>query len=151
MEYSQKGHRHKNIDEPRISYNDLVDTPATGMFTSLQTYALSSASGTVVVPHTLGRTPTYIRATAIYVAGTSMSLNSFGTWDGTTQQCIYTSKNGATPQANTNSGTLILMAPNTSASDFQAAVVSVDSSNITLTWTKTGSPSGNSYIILEAS
>ena len=109
---------------------------------------LAAASGTVNTAHGMATTPTFIRATVYYVAGSGNPLSSFGTWDGTNIKTIYFSMNGATPQANTDSTNLIACVP-VGGSDYQLATVSADATNVSLSWTKTGSPTGNAYIILE--
>ncbi len=108
------------------------------------------ASGAVTTAHGLGRIPSFVEAQAFYVGGSAMSLSSYGTYDGTNQKCIYFSKNGATPQANNDTAFAVGLVA-VGGSDYQTAVITFDATNVTLTWTKTGSPTGTASIILKIS
>jgi hypothetical protein len=110
---------------------------------------LADANGaTNVIPHGLGRVPTYLRATGFVVAGSGQPLSSFGTFDGAAK-CIFYSINGANIQSNSDTGVIVAFVPNGGV-NFQAATVAVDDTNITLTWIKVGAPSGSGHIIIEA-
>lgn len=122
------------------------------------TYNLTTASGTQTIAHGLGKTPKYIRIKwilSITDSGTDTKYRGDGVYNGTTVSSIQEGTNGAsgtgaysnyidtTNIINYNSG-------GTGSDVQQRAVPTFDGTNITLTWTKTGSPSGTINILWEA-
>lgn len=103
-------------------------------------------SGTTsnVIAHGLSATPKRVRIVAI--GGDTVNLSS-GTYNGTTMSCIY--KN-----TGTNKGSSTAYIINTSGAGSQTvystATIAVDSTNITLTWTKTGADTGTTDLMWEA-
>lgn len=102
------------------------------------TRAGNTASGTQTFAHNLGVTPSYVRITARYYtnSGTSMSISD-GVYNGTTTSStsLFTDTGPLSVVSNSN---IIEIYYTTSGSNNQKATISVDSTNITLTWTKAG-------------
>ena len=110
---------------------------------------LADASGDQVIAHGLGAIPSKVRMSVRYSSGSSYIYLCDGTYNGTTQRysLLYTS---GTTGVGSGTGSGLILAFNGSPSDQQVAVISVDATNITLTWTKTGTPTGTIYIMWEA-
>lgn len=104
----------------------------------------NAASGTQTIAHGLGRTPKYVKITAMhtsnYVSGGASSYlpsMSTGVYNGSTTATIFnipTTNGGSTSTDTTNIVYIIETISTIDAS--QIATCSVDSTNITLTWTK---------------
>jgi len=116
------------------------------------TYDISTASGTQNIAHGLGATPKFVRLTVFL--GTTAGGNdaSIGTYNGTTNSCVYYVNAGsffAVGAALDNTYGVFLT--RTSGSNFSAkAIITFDGTNIILTWTKTGTPTGTAQILWEA-
>jgi hypothetical protein len=106
---------------------------------------MADASTTQNIAHGLGVAPTLIKMTAHYTDGTLL-LTSFGTYDGSTMQNIFTYPGPNTASTTT---TIIKLIP-ALGGNIQDATATVDATNIILSWTKTGSPTGNAYFLWEA-
>jgi hypothetical protein len=76
---------------------------------------------------------------------------SDGVYNGTTTSCIYV-RYAPAPHGgslfDTSSSYIVIY--NNADTDLQVASVAYDATNITLTWTKTGSPTGTLQIMWEA-
>lgn len=116
---------------------------------------LTAASGSQTIAHGLGTTPKYIKITAIRDSSTinDTSIWSVGTYNGTTTSAVVTGLNvsggGNATEAGTDSTNIIFIAQNGTTTN-QHATVTFDGTNITLTWTKVGSPTRTAYIMWEA-
>ena len=116
----------------------------------VDTRAVDAASGTQNIAHGLGKIPKFVRISAWVKknqGGDSMA-HSLGVYDGVTTSCIYddaylgSSTTGSSGQDTTN-GIVI--------NGEQVAVITLDATNIILTWTRGGTSSGtNINIIWEA-
>jgi len=113
------------------------------------TYDVSTASGSQTIAHGLGRTPSLIRIYATYKpSGTANLSVSQGVYNGTTTACV-SGESGSTVDATTHtSSTNMVEIYQQGTTNTQKAAVSVDATNITLNWTKAGSPSGANINIL---
>lgn len=103
------------------------------------TRADNAASGSQNIAHGLGRVPRKLRIAARYVNTLNGDVwcNSDGTYIGTATATIYTAnKNGAGEGGNSSSN--IINLPGVSGGA-QSATVTLDATNINLTWTRTGS------------
>lgn len=104
---------------------------------------LTTASGTQVINHNLGRVPVWITfgtvGISVYVTASNETVNCHWAYDGTTNNCSTTSW-----EAGNTSNTYCIVAESiTSYSKwYQWAVTAWDSTTFTITWTKTGSPTG---------
>lgn len=114
------------------------------------TYNLATASGAQTIAHGLGVAPTRVKLTGYLGATVSTLTNvSSGVSDGTNQTCI--ASNGiASMDVNSTSFTIYFRPDNNVTAQTQSGVVSVDATNITITWTKTNSPTGTAMILWEA-
>lgn len=105
------------------------------------------ASSAQTIAHGLGRIPKMVRIEAkLWTSGDNVS-DSSGAYDGTTNSCSFTAMGGGTGSVggDTTNGVKI---QNPGATAIQAAVITVDATNITLTWTKTGSPAAGTIYIM---
>lgn len=122
------------------------------------TYNLTTASGTQTIAHGLGKTPKYIRIKwilSVTDSGTDTRYRGDGVYNGTTVSSIQEGTNGAggTGAYSNYTDTTNIINYNSGAtgSDVQQrAVPTFDATNITLTWTKTNSPTGTINILWEA-
>lgn len=108
---------------------------------------LTEATAVTNTAHGLGKIPAYVKATSFYTDGTHVYMTQ-GTYDGTYQR--YTAIMGAgsgAPYEYTSNAKFMFLHPVTGA--YQEAEISMDGTNINLSWTKTGSPTGQAYIMLE--
>lgn len=101
---------------------------------------MTTASGTQNIAHGLGVTPTKFTVIGTHSDGGSNSAFSLN--GNSICSSAAPGGSGMTGQAEFKLGV------QTTAN--QAAVITADSTNIILTWTKTGSPTGTAYIIWEA-
>lgn len=105
------------------------------------TRAGDTASGTQTIAHGAGKIPKFIRIDSVWFngSGNNISATSNGCYNGTTTSCAYllTSSSATPPLSAVDSTNIINL--NQGASLSQVATVSVDITNITLTWTRTGS------------
>lgn len=116
------------------------------------TYNVSTASGTQTIAHGLSGVPKVVRITARFNSG-SYHSNSTGIFDGTTNSCIYEifRDDSSTNTIDSSSTYSIIVADHTTISNGnQSGVITVDATNITITWTKTSTLTGNAYILWEA-
>jgi hypothetical protein len=101
---------------------------------------LADASVTQNIAHGLGTTPTQYRVFAVSpVGGVAFAINT---------NTIANTDGSANP---IGQATNTFRLHNGTASSYQTATVTADATNIILTWTKTGTPTGTSQIIWEAS
>lgn len=127
-----------------------ANLPSSGGKIVIAQYDVSTASGNQTIAHGLGTTPTKIEMEAILYYGVTGTMSySHGNWDGSNYVCIYTG-DGATAQE-LNATTFLCKLWFTGGNFFVSCTVTVDGTNITLAWTKNGSPTGNAQLILKAS
>lgn len=107
----------------------------------------ADASTTQTIAHGLGRVPKYIKITAIGSSGASASPLAIATYDGTTQNSTSIYVTGGGP-VQTATNTFTLNATNTSGTT--VGVITFDATNISIVWTKSGSPSGTYFMVWEA-
>lgn len=112
----------------------------------------TSASGVQNIAHGLGTTPNYVRITAKYVVATNSSteINSVGVYNGVTTSTIWMggSVAGSDIETDSNTTNIIFIKESSTGPVRQVATIAVDATNITLTWTKSGTPSGGNIQIL---
>ena len=122
------------------------------------TYDLTTASGTKTIAHGLGKIPKFVRLVAKLwtTSGIEYISDSIGVFNGTTNSVVYSSfrtNSGQITSAITGSNSTQGVHINQSTDDSttkQTGVITVDITNVTITWTKTGSPSGTLQILWEA-
>lgn len=110
---------------------------------------MTAATGAETVAHGLAVTPRFVR---VHVhqsnAGDTRASMSDGSYDGTTNRSVWTV--GIEGDSDAGVSTTFAIKVGSSTTAFQSAIITFDGTNITLTWTKTGSPDGTAYIHLEA-
>ena len=135
---------------PALSGANLTNLPTLTFKSGVTTYDLSTASGNQTIAHGLSATPKYVRF-IVTVNSTAIMGRSEGVYNGTNNTCIYAVQNGGTGSNDgTESAKCIHIAENDSDTNKQTATATVDGTNITLAWTKTGTPSQAANIHWEA-
>jgi hypothetical protein len=111
------------------------------------TYTVTAASGTQTIAHGLSKVPKFLRMT--WGANGKISNTVFppyggsGTYNGTTISQYYTANVGSNiNQCYTSTSGIITYDESNGSTQTQNAVPSWDATNITLTWTKTGTVNG---------
>ncbi len=111
----------------------------------------ADASTTQNIAHGLGSTPRFVTINAYSAKGTGagnvVPLYAYTVYNGTTQSS-YSIYGAASANSLTESTSFILN--NASSTDTQTGVVTFDSTNIIITWTKSGSPTGTYNIVWTA-
>lgn len=139
--------------------NDLVNkTYVDGLgylsFTNGTTTKIASdASATQNIAHGLGRIPKKIRIVAgLAPVGTIIQVRSETVYNGTTQSSLSIGADlASTPPAVVSSSFMLNANPSVNlATNNSTGVVTFDSTNIIITWTKTGSPTGTYNLLWEA-
>ncbi len=141
----------------KISTNQgLVDNNSTTAYKNgTTTKNLADASTTQNIAHGLGRTPSKIRMSfsTIYGTGTA-GLFGFGnfSYEGTTKATVGYQWNATDGTYYTMAGTDIVFTTQVAGSspNNQTGVVTMDSTNIVITWTKSNTPAGTVNIMWEA-
>ena len=117
----------------------------------------ADASATQTIAHGLGKSPKYVRVTCtLWLAnfpnsGSTVSATSFAntTYNGTTQNSQSFYANDATPGGAAIQDTSFTLNTSNGAGK-TVGVVTFDSTNISIAWTKTSSPTGTYNILWEA-
>jgi hypothetical protein len=108
-----------------------------------------SVAGAQTIAHGLGKTPSQIKITVTCPASEYVS-QSTGVYNGTTTSMVYWWDAGypeLSGGSNDNSNIAFAILNNTNSA---TATVAFDGTNITLTWSKTNTPTGTAYIMWEA-
>jgi len=106
------------------------------------TWAANAASGTINIAHGLGKIPKIARISASF-NGNPKAAQSQGSYDGTTNACTYA---GWVTNSTTTSGGVaaaIVYIYDAASAGTQSATATVDATNIILTTTKGGLPTGS--------
>lgn len=114
---------------------------------------LSDASAGQTIAHGLGKAPKRIIFHATYSGNSGADGGTMhGTWDATSQNCVgYMSKEGSTSaqaDADYTNATALKIVEQAAITNYQVGTVSVDATNITITWVKTGSAGSTSWNIV---
>lgn len=108
---------------------------------------------TDTIAHGAGATPKLIRIRCIYTSNTTI-VESTGSSNGSTESCIYKyyNTNGSTSGVGSDTRAIHYSFNNgTNDADYNRGVITLDSTNITITWTKTGTISASTaYFLWEA-
>lgn len=117
------------------------------------TRAGDATSGAQTIAHGLSATPSYVRITGTknISAGNNVGgCTSFGAYNGTTTSCVFYSVGlqGTNGGNAATDGTNVIVIQDNGSGTSQVATIGVDGTNITLTWTKAGSPNANGINIL---
>jgi hypothetical protein len=142
----------KDID---LEYNSAVskwvttgNIPIDPRFTVGQTtYDISTASGTQTIAHGLGRLPNLIDISVTYGAsGVGLTRSLYNAVSGF-QYSYYNYIDDSTGTDSSSGSTFRI---SMSASQYQEGVITVDSTNIYIAWTKTSTPTGTAVILWKA-
>jgi hypothetical protein len=120
------------------------------------TYDLTTASGTQTIAHGLGVVPKCVRVIGVIsdersVGGSSSyTSRTEATYNGTTQASVFTFHSSAENTNNFSSDGALFRVNGTSYGQYQSGVITTDATNITITWTKTSTPTGTSNLMWEA-
>ncbi len=117
------------------------------------TRAGDAASGNQTIAHGLGVVPKFVRIKAgKFLGATTGEVTSDGSYDGTTTKNII--RGNYLTEAKITSGLtddMLFIQDDTAGTKQQVASITVDATNITLAWVKTGTPvSGNINLLWEA-
>lgn len=144
---------------PKLSGNTNTFLRGDGTYSSLPGGLISYANGTTTknaadastvqnIPHGLGIKPVFIRlkASMVRTSASVLWLESESIYNGTTQssQSVYISGNVATTADNT------FTLNNDTAAGTTRGVITADTTNIIITWTKTGTASGTYQLLWQA-
>lgn len=127
----------------------LIDYPLNaGVFTK----NLADATlATTVIPHGLGRAPSKVKLHAKWFGNTDNYSISDGVFINNVQSSVnlvFDISVPGSPVIASNAVYAIYIYGATTT--WQAGSVTVDETNITITWTKTGAPTGNAFVLWEA-
>lgn len=112
-------------------------------------YDISTASGNKVIAHNLGKVPTYVRITTHVGFAATVQAHSDGAWDGTRTRAVWWMFNTAGTNRNGQDTSNIVVIDLNNGSDTQKATITVDGTNVTLAFTKAGTPTGTAYFVVE--
>ncbi len=126
-------------------------------FLKEQNYAIGlttrdvSTTGDQTIAHGLGRIPKIVRLNVICTIDNNL-IQSFGVSDGTNHYASNTfqSKTAIVNSGQTSTSSYAVYLDNDPNHYIARATVAVDATNITLTWSKTGTPTGTATLIWEA-
>lgn len=122
--------------------------PFTGDFNcGATTYDISTASGAQNIAHGLGAIPRYTKITAMFTSSISSSYSN-SVYNGTTQVSLSQRRDDDGTDGLVSTSFVIY--GDDSDSNKQTGVITTDSTNIIITWTKAGSPTGTANLIWEA-
>lgn len=112
-----------------------------------------SVTGTQTIAHGLGRTPSVVQISASLTNAPGLPFfQSVGSYDGSSQGCIASVISSGGLGGLTGTAYIIFIDEDgTFATKYATASAAVDPTNITLTWAKTGTPTGTTYFIWEVS
>lgn len=111
------------------------------------TYDMSTASGSSTIAHDLGVTPRIVKITSYSAIGAAVKSWSIGSYDGTTTQ---SNTIDLSHTATETSSAYAVKVGRLDSANYQTATVAYDGTNVTLTWTKTGTPTGNAQLFVES-
>ena len=113
----------------------------------------ADASATQTIAHGLGRTPKYVRITAMFADNITNGVApgfyySFTVYNGTTQSSLSENRASTTTAAVSTDFRLGIGSAATTT-DYSVGVITVDSTNISIAWTKNGSATGTYNLVWE--
>lgn len=123
-----------------------------GSFTSGVNNArdMTTASGSLTIAHGLGKTPSFGIFDVYCLTSNTMNLFSHGTYNGTSQNCIAQGVDGTMGNIGyTDSQTNeVIYLQDNAGTKRQEATVAWDGTNLTFTFTKSGSPGSGGILLL---
>jgi len=134
---------------PKLNVSGKLDTtflPTLGVFNTGATTHSSASTGNQAIAHGLGVTPKRVRITAVLTNGGVISMAEI-VYAGGTSAAVSAAKGGSTDNA---SGTGFTLYANIGSGYNCSASISVDATNITLNWSKSGTPADTVSLMWEA-
>ncbi len=134
-----------------LSWSSPYPTPKTGVFSKDM-----SGAGTTTIAHGLGRTPKYVRITAVYSPGglSTYGLHTYsdGVFDGVTQNSVWSgySGNGSVSYSGSDGSNIVHYEYGGQTGYTNVGRISVDGTNINIAWTIANSPTGSASFVWEA-
>lgn len=120
----------------------------------LTTKNMADASATQTIAHGLGRAPRRVRFTGSYSSAGPDSGSMTGVFDAGGQNCIGLmldeGAGSASADASFTNATALKIPSSVGLTNYQVGTVSVDATNISIAWVKTGTPTGTWNILWEA-
>jgi len=113
-------------------------------YIGVSTYNMSGTTSNTFA-HGLGATPAFVEVTVLFNNTTTITTST-GYFDGTNTKSAY-AINIASPWTGTSSSDIARTG--TGSSDYNTATCSFDSTNVTLTWSRSGTPSGTAQILIK--
>lgn len=113
------------------------------------TRAADTASGAQTIAHGLGKTPAKVKVTGWYNgsgASTNLPSSSVGTFIGSNTACMYGTSITGVPSGTDTTNVIHIADP--SGPGTQVATCATDGTNVTLTWTKTGTLTSENIVML---
>lgn len=124
----------------------IVGVPTTHYKSGATTYNTATASGSQTIAHGMGVIPTVVKITGTVVGSADIGMTFTAYSNGTQASCYL---NGTTGTGTTEfAGATFRLQPLDTG--YAEGVITVDATNITISWTKTGSPTGTAYLVWEA-
>jgi len=123
--------------------------------TGIASKNVADASTTQNIAHGLGIAPSKVRFSMVVATGGAdriFTMNGVYTASGSACQSVITKMSNTETSAATSSTlySIIIVPVAGSPSDLQSGVVTVDATNIVITWTKSGTPTGTYSFMWEA-
>ncbi len=107
-----------------------------------------STTGAQTIAHGVGQTPKFIVVT-VFGPGITGAQQSVGTYDGTTTSGIFQNASAGFINDTGTSSSNIAHIKVSNGND-SSAVPTMDATNVTLTWSNNGSPTGTAQILVQA-
>lgn len=104
-----------------------------------------TSSTTVTIAHGLGRVPSFVGVELLFKTAQRYGVQSIGSFDGTNNSCIYSGVISG-PTATTGTSTTYAIRAFAEGYGDLSGVITVDATNITITWTRTSGPTGTAAI-----
>ena len=145
------GNISKKIDEPSTRIDTSIITTAKTKNFGTSSRSMTAASGTETIAHGLTTTPKKVIINAKFTSSTNADIwaHSTGIYDGTNTKTLHMAPRNGSGLSGIDTTNIIVMNEIATPTS-QVATISVDATNITLTWTKTGIPASNTaYFIWE--
>lgn len=128
---------------------NLPSAPTTNK-SGLTTKDTTDANTTQTIAHGLGATPNKIKLLTQHTYNAGLTF-SFGVFDASGQRCTKGTMSAAAHTNDTHAtAAIVLEEQTTPSSNFVVGTVSVDATNISITWVKTGTPNTTQIILWEA-
>lgn len=131
------------------TYFDTLYAPIVVYKIGVTTRDMTAASGAVTIAHGLGVVPKFVKISAVVNVADDFCW-SHGSFISGANRSIWSYSETAASHPDSGTDTTNGIHLYQYNGDTQEAVISVDITNITLTWTKTGAPGGTAQILWEA-